>query len=99
MHSAVLADFSRCLHVKKAKYPSPSDLGNRMRTHPCEIRPGPQCYRSASWKAPKNGAQQEQPPERVRNSARIVCEDGEFEKKEDRPEGTKVRNPGENGHK
>jgi hypothetical protein len=28
MHSAVLADFSRCLHVKKRRYSSPSDLGN-----------------------------------------------------------------------
>src|ERR1700733_7892806 len=28
MHGAVLADFSRCLHVRKRKYPSPSDLGN-----------------------------------------------------------------------
>src|SRR5271166_122398 len=29
MHGAVLADFSRCLHVRKKKYSSPSDLGNR----------------------------------------------------------------------
>ena len=29
MHGAVLADFSRCLHVRKRKYPSPSDSGNR----------------------------------------------------------------------
>src|SRR5579871_41956 len=28
MHSAVLADFSRCLHVKKRTCSSPSDLGN-----------------------------------------------------------------------
>src|ERR1700747_63896 len=29
MHSAVLADFSRCLHVRKRKYSPPSDLGNQ----------------------------------------------------------------------
>ena len=28
MHGAVLADFSRCLHVRKREYPPPSDLGN-----------------------------------------------------------------------
>src|ERR1700722_7270105 len=28
MHSAVLADFSRCLHVRKREYLPPSDLGN-----------------------------------------------------------------------
>jgi hypothetical protein len=28
MHSAVLAAFSRCLHVKKRTYSPPSDLGN-----------------------------------------------------------------------
>src|SRR5205807_2974331 len=28
MHCAVLADFSRCLHVRKRRYSSPSDLGN-----------------------------------------------------------------------
>src|SRR5579862_1795020 len=29
MHCAVLADFSRCLHVRKRKYSPPSDLGNQ----------------------------------------------------------------------
>src|SRR5947209_16478118 len=29
MHSAVLADFYRCLHVRKRTRSSPSDLGNR----------------------------------------------------------------------
>src|ERR1700689_1256620 len=28
MHNAVLADFSRCLHVRKRTSSSPSDLGN-----------------------------------------------------------------------
>ena len=28
MHGAALADFSRCLHVRKREYPPPSDLGN-----------------------------------------------------------------------
>src|SRR5258708_7321067 len=30
MHSAVLADFSRCLHVRKRTHSPPSDLGNRL---------------------------------------------------------------------
>src|SRR5437660_9804114 len=29
MHCAVLADFSRCLHVRKRTYFPPNDLGNR----------------------------------------------------------------------
>jgi hypothetical protein len=28
MHGAILADFSRCLHVRKRRYYSPSDLSN-----------------------------------------------------------------------
>jgi ABC-type microcin C transport system duplicated ATPase subunit YejF len=31
MHGAVLADFSRCLHVRKTEYPSPSDPSNRLK--------------------------------------------------------------------
>jgi hypothetical protein len=28
MHSAILTDFYRCLHVRKRTYSPPSDLGN-----------------------------------------------------------------------
>src|ERR1700739_4735189 len=34
MHGAVLADFSRCLHVRKRKYSPPSDLGNQPHQNP-----------------------------------------------------------------
>src|ERR1700722_6936298 len=37
MHCAVLADFSRCLHVRKRTHTPPSDLGNRAYGHECTI--------------------------------------------------------------
>ena len=40
MHSAVLADFSRCLHVRKRSCSPPSDLGNGTKTcrHPIRAK-------------------------------------------------------------
>src|SRR6478609_2113595 len=38
MHNALLADFSRCLHVRKRTYSPPSDLGNRTKPSQHAIR-------------------------------------------------------------
>jgi hypothetical protein len=44
MHSEVLADFSRCLHVRKTMNVPPSDLGNEPRPfHTLTREPGAHC--------------------------------------------------------
>src|ERR1700677_1372123 len=66
MHRAVLADFSRCLHVRKRRYPSPSDLGNGLRARGRKIRAEMEEQRSATRKNKTIGAQHDYSPAPVR---------------------------------
>src|SRR5258708_4875556 len=94
MHSAVLADFSRCLHVRKRTHSPPSDLGNR--------RP-----RSRATRAQPSTTQP--PDERLGGNTQrrkirgclpllrdIVCEDAKVEKAH-WPRGRKKPNPERDG--
>src|SRR5271156_2333646 len=58
MHRAVLADFSRCLHVRKRKYSSPSDLSNGLRVRVRKIRAEMEEQRSATRRKTAVYAQQ-----------------------------------------
>ena len=61
MHGAVLADFSWCLHVRKRKYSSPSDLGNRPKKQTHSIRTELEQRQSTRLKNRARGAQQDTP--------------------------------------
>src|ERR1700730_48616 len=82
MHGAVLADLPRCLHVRKRKYPSPSDSGNYRRAGADAVDPGRSpAHKSGvlqdhnlqcevhSWRIPK----------RIRTLTIILSQAGEIE--------------------